>query len=75
VLLVEAEHGGPSAGPETIEVGYYAEDKLPDLSPHHRTLMPLAFSPYRNEVPAPCFDPPGKSRQGDESTSPEAFWN
>ena len=61
VFLVDAGNGEPRAGPETTGVGFYAEDKFPDLSPHHRTLVPLAFKLHRNEVPAPYFDPPGKS--------------
>ena len=71
LFLVEAGHGEPRAGQETTGVGYYAEDELPDLSPHHRTKVPLAFRLHRNEVPVPYFDPPGKSNQGDASTSLE----
>jgi ADP-ribose pyrophosphatase YjhB (NUDIX family) len=72
LFLIEAGRGEPRAGPETTGVGYYAEDKLPDLSAQDRTKVPLAFRLHRNEVPAPYFDPPGQRGQGDASTSLDA---
>lgn len=71
IFLVVADDGEPEAGPETTGVGFYAERELPELSPGHHIEVPLAFRLYRNEVPAPYFDPPSRSGQRDASTSLE----
>jgi ADP-ribose pyrophosphatase YjhB (NUDIX family) len=70
IFLVEADDGEPEAGPETTGVGFFAEGELPDLSPGYHIEVPLTFKLHRNEVPAPYFDPPGRSE--DASTSLEA---
>jgi ADP-ribose pyrophosphatase YjhB (NUDIX family) len=72
LFLVEAGRGEPRAGPETTGVGYYTEDKLPDLTPHHQTKVPLAFKLHRNEIPVPYFDPSGNRGQRNASTSLDA---
>ena len=56
LFLVEDEEGEPQAGPETIGVGFFAEDELPELHPGHKVVVPLAFKLQRGEVPAPYFD-------------------
>ena len=59
VFLVEAEDGEPHADLlETTEVGFFAEDDLPELSMGHRTRFPLLFKLYRGEVAVPYFDRP-----------------
>ena len=57
VFLVEAQDAKPSPTPDATEVGFFAEDDLPDLSPGHGFVVPLAFKLARGEIPAPYFDP------------------
>jgi ADP-ribose pyrophosphatase YjhB (NUDIX family) len=56
VFLVEAEPGTPEAGPETTDVGYFPEDRLPDLSPGHETKVRLAFQFHRGQASEAYFD-------------------
>ena len=58
LFLVETEDAKPSTTPEATEVGFFAEDDLPELSPGHHIGVPLAFKLYRGEIPVPYFDPP-----------------
>ena len=59
VWLVEiADDQSPNAGPETTDVGFFAERDLPpDLSPGHLRQIPMAFKLAGGDVPAPYFDP------------------
>lgn len=54
---LHAEHAGPvSPMGETIDVGFFAEDQLPEFHPGHDIAVPLAFKLYRGEIPTPYFD-------------------
>ena len=57
--LVEAsDDRTPIAGPETTDVGFFAEHDLPvELSPGHMRRIPMAFKLARGDLPAPYFDP------------------
>lgn len=56
---VDAPDGTPSpAPPETLDVGFFAEDELPPLSPGHDTRMSLIFKQIRGEAPVPYYDLP-----------------
>ena len=59
VWLVEAsDDRAPIAGPETTDVGFFAEHDLPaELSPGHSRRIPMAFKLARGDLPAPYFDP------------------
>ena len=47
----------PIAGPETTDVGFFAEEDLPDLSPGHLRRVPVVFKLARGDLPVPYFDP------------------
>ena len=48
----------PIAGPETTDVGFFAEHDLPAaLSPGHVRRVPMAFKLAHGDLPAPYFDP------------------
>jgi ADP-ribose pyrophosphatase YjhB (NUDIX family) len=58
IFLVSAPDGPPSASPpESTGVGFFAEDRLPPLSPGHDLRVPLIFKLVRGEITAPYFDP------------------
>ena len=59
VWLVEAsDDRAPIAGPETTDVGFFAEHDLPaELSPGNSSRVPMAFKLARGDLPAPYFDP------------------
>ena len=59
VWLVEAaDDRAPIAGPETTDVGFFAEHDLPaGLSPGHVRRVPMAFKLAHGDLPAPYFDP------------------
>ena len=59
VWLVEvSDDQAPIAGPETTDVGFFAERDLPhDLSPMHLRQIPMAFGLARGDLQAPYFDP------------------
>ena len=59
VWLVEAsDDRAPIAGPETTDVGFFAEHDLPaELSPGHVRRIPMSFKLARGDLPAPYFDP------------------
>ena len=46
----------PIAGPETTDVGFFAEYDLPDLSPGHVGRVPLVFKLARGDLKVPYFD-------------------
>ena len=71
MFLIEALDAQPQAGPETTDVGFFAEGELPDLSGTHRVLVPLAFKLCRGEVPIPYFDRSPETRQRGGPTSHE----
>ena len=56
VFLVAVEEGEPQSGPETTDVGFFAEGELPELHPGHDVVVPLAFKLTREELPVPYFD-------------------
>ena len=58
-FLVEAEPGEPRAGRDETDVGFFAEDELPDLAPGRQVTVPMLFRLFRGEVPVPYFDPGG----------------
>jgi hypothetical protein len=41
---------------ESLDVGFFSEDQLPELSPGHDARVPFIFKLYRGEVPVPYFD-------------------
>ena len=41
---------------EILESAYFAEDRLPPLSPGHDARVPTVFRLARGEVPTPFFD-------------------
>lgn len=47
---------GKSSFAETLDVGFYAEEALPPLSPGHDVRVPVVFRLSRGEMPAPYFD-------------------
>ena len=59
VWLVDvSDDRAPIAGPETTDVGFFAEHDLPaELSPGHLRRVPMAFKLARRDLPAPYFDP------------------
>ena len=56
-LVDDAPSSAPVAGPETTDVGFFAEDELPDLSPGHHRRVPITFRLALGELPVPYFDP------------------
>ena len=64
VFEVEADEGDPVSGPETTDVGFFAEDDLPDLSAGHRMRVPFVFKLHNGEERAPYYDPPGDIELG-----------
>ena len=64
-FLIEAE-GDPglhsqgenrlSSLAETLDVGFFAEDGLPEMHIGHNKRVPMAFQLFREEVPSPYFD-------------------
>ena len=59
VWLVEiADDQSPIAGPETTDVGFFAEHDLPaELAPGHLRQVPMAFKLARGDLSVPYFDP------------------
>jgi ADP-ribose pyrophosphatase YjhB (NUDIX family) len=57
VFLADAGDAAPVAGPEALDVGFFAEDRLPPLSPGHESRVPLLFRMLRGEIATPYFDP------------------
>jgi len=47
---------GPSPMAEALNVGFFAEDELPELSFGHLQRLLMGFKLLRNEVPSPYFD-------------------
>ncbi len=48
--------GDSSPFSETLGVGFFAKDHLPELSVGHDLRVPFAFKLLRGEVPLPFFD-------------------
>jgi len=62
VWLVEvSDDQTPVAGPETTDVGFFAEDDLPDLSPGHTSRIPVVFKLARGNLSVPYFDKTGST--------------
>ena len=70
VFLVAVEEGEPQSGPETTDVGFFAEGELPELHPGHDVVVPLAFKLTREELPVPYFDSgdPARRQEPDLAT-------
>ena len=58
IFLAEATDLTPRTSSEATEIGFFAENDLPELSPGHQGRIPLLFRILRGEVPAPYFDLP-----------------
>ncbi len=58
VFQSEMCEGDPMPTAEAAEVGFFAEDDLPPLSPGHAGRVPLIFKLVRGELPIPYFDTP-----------------
>jgi ADP-ribose pyrophosphatase YjhB (NUDIX family) len=56
IFLVESDDSSPAPGPEALDVAFFSEGELPDLSPGHHLRVPFVFRLLRGEVPAPYFD-------------------
>ena len=56
VFLVKPTGDEPKPGPEALDVGYFAEDHLPELSPGHDIRLPILFKIIRGEISKPYFD-------------------
>lgn len=58
---IPALHSPPAAGrssfSETLDVDFFAEDGLPEMSVGHGQRVPLVFKLLRGEVETPFFDP------------------
>lgn len=54
----EIVEGTPQTSAEATDVGFFAEDNLPPLSPGHMQRIPLIFKLIRSELPIPYFDNP-----------------
>jgi hypothetical protein len=52
-----ADDQTPISGPETTDVGFFAEDALPELSGSHVRRVPMTFKLARGDEPVPYFDP------------------
>jgi ADP-ribose pyrophosphatase YjhB (NUDIX family) len=60
IFLAEATDPMPRTSNEAIEIGFFGENELPELSPGHVHRVPLLFKILRGEIPAPYFDMPGE---------------
>lgn len=58
VFQAELVAGSPQTTAEATEVGFFAADTLPPLSPNHSERIPLIFKLIRGELPTPYFDSP-----------------
>lgn len=58
VFQAELVAGPPQTTAEATEVGFFAADALPPLSPNHAERIPLVFKLFRGELPIPYFDKP-----------------
>jgi ADP-ribose pyrophosphatase YjhB (NUDIX family) len=57
VPVIQAkEIDGLSPLSEILDVDFFDEDHLPELSPGHQLRIPMAFKLFRSEIPAPFFD-------------------
>jgi 8-oxo-dGTP pyrophosphatase MutT (NUDIX family) len=56
IFQVEMLQGIPAPSPEALDVGFFGENDLPELSPGHIKRVPLLFQLVRGQVPAPYFD-------------------
>lgn len=58
LFLGEIVAGTPQPTAEATEVGFFAADDLPPLSPGHAERIPLIFDLVRGNHPVPYFDKP-----------------
>ena len=58
LFLGEIVEGTPQTTAEATDVGFFAEDNLPPLSPGHVQRIPLIFKLVRGELLIPYFDTP-----------------
>lgn len=62
IFQVKVNGSDPAAGSEALDVGFFAEDSLPPLSPGHERIVPVIFKLYRGELPSPYFDQAGPAQ-------------
>jgi ADP-ribose pyrophosphatase YjhB (NUDIX family) len=62
VFLVEAANPVPAPGSEALAAGFFAEDRLPELSPGQVRRLPVIFRILRGEIQRPYFD--GRAGEG-----------
>jgi ADP-ribose pyrophosphatase YjhB (NUDIX family) len=55
VFLAESDDV-PTPGPEALDVAFFGESDLPNLSPGHHLRVPVIFKLLRGEMLAPYFD-------------------
>ena len=60
VFLFAADDWQPKLNDESHAAAYFAEDRLPPLSPGHHLRAPFIFKQLRGEEPIPFFDPINK---------------
>jgi len=60
IFLAEATDFMPRTSNEAVEIGFFGESELPELSSGHVHRIPLLFKILRGEIPAPYFDMPGE---------------
>jgi ADP-ribose pyrophosphatase YjhB (NUDIX family) len=56
VFLAETANLNSKVGQEAIDVDFFDEQDLPELSPGHHLRVPILFRILRGEIPAPYFD-------------------
>ncbi len=56
IFLVDGGEQVPQSTAEALEVGFFAEDRLPPLSPGHLTRVPFLFKLLRGDAPVPYLD-------------------
>ena len=58
IFLAKTDNLAPRESTEAMEIGFFAESNLPELSPGHHLRVPLIFKILRGEIPSPYFDSP-----------------
>lgn len=58
IFLAKTDSLTPRESTEAMEIGFFGENNLPELSPGHHLRVPLLFKILRDEIPAPYFDIP-----------------
>ena len=58
LFLIDAAGQIPRPSSEVLDVAYFAEERLPPLSPGHHLRAPFVFKQLRGAEPVPFFDHP-----------------